>query len=103
MLDCLKYKEYLFFFRSSLPVFSFQDRLIVITVNAVREKRGRCQQPKPSTKTMSIMIPTQANSSCREFLQQTIDAEIKSLEESLRNLKLRRNALQPIPILIPSS
>ena len=31
----------------------------------------------------------------REGLQQTIDAEIKSLEESVRALKLRRNALSP--------
>ena len=45
------------------------------------------------------MIPTQAN--YRESLQQTIDAEIKSLEESIRKLKLRRNALQPISALPP--
>ena len=35
----------------------------------------------------------------REGLQQTIDAEIKSLEESVRALKLRRNALSPISSL----
>ena len=54
-----------------------------------------------------LMHPTQANS--REFLQQAIDAEIKALEESiqantiksLRALKLRRNALQPISSLPP--
>ena len=46
-----------------------------------------------------LMTSTQA--SCREFLQQTIDAEIKLLEESLRKLKLRRNALQPISSLPP--
>ena len=37
----------------------------------------------------------------REGLQQTIDAEIKLLEESLRALKLRRNALSPISSLPP--
>ena len=35
----------------------------------------------------------------RESLQEAIDVEIKSLEESLRALKLRRNALQPISSL----
>ena len=99
MLDCLKYKEYLSFFPLVAPGIFV---LIVITVNAVREERGRCQQPKPSTKkTTGIMIPTQANSSCREFLQQTIDTDIKLLEDSLRNLKLRRNALQPVSSLPP--
>ena len=34
-------------------------------------------------------------------LQQAIDAEIKSLEESVRALKLRRNALSPISSLPP--
>src|ERR1700761_411983 len=43
------------------------------------------------------MNPSQANS--RERLQQTIDAEIKSLEESVQALKLRRNALSPISSL----
>ncbi|KAN0133101.1 hypothetical protein V8E53_009131 [Lactarius tabidus] len=41
------------------------------------------------------------NSSSREGLQQTIDAKIKSLEESVRSLKLRRNALSPISLLPP--
>ena len=45
------------------------------------------------------MNPTQANS--REYLQRTIDAEIKSLEESARALKLRRNALSPVSSLPP--
>jgi hypothetical protein len=36
-----------------------------------------------------------------EGLQQAIDAEIKSLEESVRSLKLRRNALSPISSLPP--
>ena len=45
------------------------------------------------------MDPGQAIS--REGLQQTIDAEIKSLEESVRALKLRRNALSPISSLPP--
>ncbi|KAF8268678.1 hypothetical protein EI94DRAFT_1714278 [Lactarius quietus] len=45
------------------------------------------------------MNPTQTNS--RERLQQTIDAEIKSLEESVRALKLRRNALSPVSSLPP--
>ena len=43
--------------------------------------------------------PTQANS--WEHLQQAIDAEIKSLEESIRALKRRRNALSPISSLPP--
>ena len=37
--------------------------------------------------------------SSREYLQQAIDAEIKSLEESIRLLKSRRNALTPISSL----
>ena len=45
------------------------------------------------------MNPSQAIS--REFLQQSIDAEIKSLEESLRVLKYRRNALSPVSSLHP--
>ena len=45
------------------------------------------------------MDPNQANS--RERLQQTIDAEIKSLEESVRALKLRRNGLSPVSSLPP--
>ena len=45
------------------------------------------------------MNATQANS--RERLQQAIDAEIESLEESLRALKLRRNALAAISSLPP--
>ena len=50
----------------------------------------------------ALMNPTQANS--REFLQQAIDTEIKSLEGSIKSsevLKLRRNALQPISSLPP--
>jgi hypothetical protein len=43
------------------------------------------------------MDTCQANS--REDLQQAIDAEIKSLEESIRSLKYRRNALAPISSL----
>ena len=43
------------------------------------------------------MNPSQENS--RERVQQTIDAEIKSLEVSIRALKLRRNALSPISSL----
>ena len=45
------------------------------------------------------MDPIQENS--REFLEQSIDAEIRSLEESVRVLKLRRNALQPISSIPP--
>ena len=45
------------------------------------------------------MDPGQAIS--REGLQQTIDAEIKSLEESVLALKLRRNALSPVSSLPP--
>ncbi|KAH9066730.1 hypothetical protein EDB87DRAFT_1587884 [Lactarius vividus] len=43
------------------------------------------------------MDPSQANS--REYQQRAIDAEIKSLEGSIRALKLRRNALTPISSL----
>ncbi|KAH9004775.1 hypothetical protein EDB86DRAFT_3201255 [Lactarius hatsudake] len=43
------------------------------------------------------MDPTQANT--REYQQQAVDAEIKSLEGSIRALKLRRNALTPISSL----
>jgi hypothetical protein len=45
------------------------------------------------------MNPSQLTS--RERLQQAIDAEIKSLEESARALKRRRNALSPISSLPP--
>ena len=45
------------------------------------------------------MNPSQENS--RECLQQAIDVEIKSLEESVRVLKSRRNALSPISYLPP--
>jgi hypothetical protein len=45
------------------------------------------------------MNPSQVTS--RERLQQAIDAEIKSLEESARALKRRRNALSPISSLPP--
>ena len=43
------------------------------------------------------MDTCQANS--REYLQQAIDAEIESLEKSIRSLKHRRNALAPISSL----
>ena len=43
------------------------------------------------------MGPSEANS--WEYQQQAIDAEIKSLEESIRALKYRRNALAPISSL----
>jgi hypothetical protein len=45
------------------------------------------------------MNPTQVNS--RGRLQQAIDAEIKSLEESIRVLKLHRNALSAVSSLAP--
>ena len=45
------------------------------------------------------MNATQANS--RERLRQVIDAEIKSLEESIRALRIHRNALAPISSLPP--
>ena len=45
------------------------------------------------------MDPSEANSSSWEHQQQAIDAEIKSLEESIRALKHRRNALAPISSL----
>ena len=43
------------------------------------------------------MNPTQANS--REYQQQAIDAEIRSLAESIRTLRLRRNSLSPVSSL----
>ncbi|KAF8257863.1 hypothetical protein EI94DRAFT_1756479 [Lactarius quietus] len=43
------------------------------------------------------MDPSQANS--REYQLQAIDAEIKSLEESIRALRRRRNALAPVSSL----
>jgi hypothetical protein len=46
-----------------------------------------------------LMNPSQENS--RECLQQAIDADIQILEESIRALKLRRNALSPISSLPP--
>ena len=45
------------------------------------------------------MSPSHENS--RERLQQAIDAEIKSLQESIRACKSRRNALSPISSLPP--
>ncbi len=45
------------------------------------------------------MNPSQANS--REYQRQAIDAEIKSLEESLQALRHRRNAFAPISSLPP--
>jgi hypothetical protein len=51
------------------------------------------------------MSPSQANSQERFWeslqLQQAIDSEIKSLEESIRELRLRRNALSPVSYLPP--
>ncbi|KAH9070749.1 hypothetical protein EDB83DRAFT_2517909 [Lactarius deliciosus] len=44
-----------------------------------------------------LMNPSQENP--REYQRQAIDAEIKSLEESLRALRRRRNALAPISSL----
>ena len=46
------------------------------------------------------MNPSQAANS-RERLQQSIDSEIKLLEESLQALKYRRNALSPVSSLHP--
>src|SRR6267378_1117860 len=45
------------------------------------------------------MNPSHTNS--RKSQRQVIDAEIKSLEESIRGLKHRRNALAPISSLPP--
>ena len=54
------------------------------------------------------MNPNPTQATCRESLQEAIDAEIKSLkdeirsfEESVRVLNLRRNALQPISSILP--
>ena len=53
--------------------------------------------PKPDAITIVMVNSSQANS--REYLRQAIDAEIKSLEESIRALRHRRNALAPISSL----
>src|SRR6201996_2059765 len=45
------------------------------------------------------MGPCKANSSSWEYQQEAIDAEIKSLKESIRALKRRRDALAPISSL----
>ena len=49
----------------------------------------------------ATMDPSQANprESSREYVRQAIDAEIKTLEESLRALRHRRNALAPVSSL----
>ena len=62
-----------------------------------------CNSTLHSTSSMSAR---QANS--RERLQQAIDARIRSLgasgdSESVRELKLRRNALSPIAFYLPKS
>ena len=63
-------------------------------------ENGCPQKHQAKTVTISfLMNPTQENS--REYLQRTIDAAIKSLEESLRALKLRRNSLSLISSLPP--
>jgi hypothetical protein len=49
--------------------------------------------------SLNLDNTTQPNS--RECLQQAIDAETKTLEESLQVLRLRRNTLQPISCLPP--
>ncbi|KAH8979253.1 hypothetical protein EDB92DRAFT_2118864 [Lactarius akahatsu] len=46
-----------------------------------------------------LMNPSQENP--REYQRKAIDAQIRSLEESLRNLRRRRNALAPISSLPP--
>ena len=51
------------------------------------------------TSSQFLMKPTQ--NFFQESLQQTIDAEIKSLEEYTHALKLRLNALQPVSSLPP--
>jgi hypothetical protein len=65
--------------------------------------QSRAQLCKAATRTVTpfhfSMNPSQANS--RKCLRQSIDAEIKSLEESIRGLKSRRNALSPISSLHP--
>ena len=57
---------------------------------------GRTQTVAPFA---IMMNPSQGNS--REHQRQAIDAEIQSFEESIRVLKLRRNALAPISSLPP--
>jgi hypothetical protein len=47
------------------------------------------------------MNATHPNSNSREYQRQTIDAQIKSLEDSIRALRLQRNALAPISSLPP--
>ena len=60
---------------------------------------GASGQTKTVTLFAFSMNPNQANS--RESLRQAIDAEIRSLEKSVRALRLRRNALAPISSLPP--
>ncbi|KAI9453537.1 hypothetical protein BJY52DRAFT_1418220 [Lactarius psammicola] len=54
-------------------------------------------KPKPRHRLVFLMDPSQGIP--REYLLQAIDAEIKSLEGSIRGLKHRRNALAPISSL----
>jgi hypothetical protein len=58
-----------------------------------KKTRARAARIDPS------MDPSQANS--RDRSQRAIDAEIESLKESIRALKLRRNALSPVSSLPP--
>ena len=59
---------------------------------------ARCNQ-LPSSH--SPMIPTPPNLNSRESSRQAIDAQIESLEDSIRALRLQRNALAPISSLPP--
>jgi hypothetical protein len=47
------------------------------------------------------MNPTHPNLNSREYQRQAIDAQIKSLEDSIRALRLQRNALAPISSIPP--
>jgi hypothetical protein len=59
---------------------------------------ARCNQPPSSP---SPMNPTHPNLNSWEYQWQAIDAQIKSLEDSIRALRLQRNALAPISSLPP--
>ena len=68
-------------------------RLFLHTVHLMRAKTGG----QLLYSTAPPMDTCQENS--RKYLQQAIDAEIKSLEASIQSLKYRRNALAPISSL----
>ena len=65
----------------------------------VRGKRDELQQPETNRENVHFVDMDSRKVNSREFQRQAIDAEIKSLEESIRALKQRRNAVAPISSL----